>query len=264
MTTLIIPDVHQDIDSVKRILKLEDNGKLDEIIFLGDWLDSFHEPPQVANFKDTCLFLKSLVRDNKNSNKMTFLIGNHDLAYIYNNVFRNPVGKGASSRYLCSGVTAQKISIFKKIFYFDGLKDEWFIKNFKIAHRSQDWIFSHAGLIEQHIPMGLTSHQLVDDVLPEVWRNFRNFLHPQNELISDVGRGRGGWCDFGGILWLDFHCEFCPSINIGKQVFGHTYVPEPQVRGFNKKHESWNIDSNLKFYAKIKDGKLTSHKTPLK
>lgn len=56
MTTLIIPDVHQDIQSVKKIFAVEDVNSFDEVVFLGDWFDSFYEPPKVASFKDTCLF----------------------------------------------------------------------------------------------------------------------------------------------------------------------------------------------------------------
>lgn len=39
MKTLIIPDVHQRVDSVKSIFKNEKD--YDEVVFLGDWFDSF-------------------------------------------------------------------------------------------------------------------------------------------------------------------------------------------------------------------------------
>ena len=84
MKTLVIPDVHQDIAGVKKVFEIEKLESFDEIVFLGDWFDSFHEPPKVASFKDTCLFLRDLVWYNKDS-KMVFLVGNNDLAYIYNN-----------------------------------------------------------------------------------------------------------------------------------------------------------------------------------
>ena len=85
MKTLIIPDIHQDLAGLKKIFKIEKLESFDEIIFLGDWFDSFHEPPKVSSFKDTCLFLRDLVWENEKTGKMIFLVGNHDLAYIYNN-----------------------------------------------------------------------------------------------------------------------------------------------------------------------------------
>lgn len=260
MTTLIIPDVHQDIQSVKKILAVEDVNCVDEIVFLGDWFDSFYEPPRVASFKDTCLFVRDLVWENNKNKKMVFLVGNHDLAYIYNNKKSGYSNVVPSVTYWCSGVTKSKISTFRQIFYDKGLKDDWFVENFKIAHRSQGWIFSHAGMVNRQIPYGHTVDQVIDNVLPDVWLNFRNIAYRQNALISAVGVSRGGQDNTGGLLWLDYHSEFFASPDIGRQVFGHTYVAEPTANALNTEYESWNLDTNLKNYAKIRDGRLTTYR----
>lgn len=260
MTTLIIPDVHQDIKSVKKILAVEDINSVDEVVFLGDWFDSFHEPPKVASFKDTCLFVRDLVWKNNKNKKMVFLVGNHDLAYIYNNRSGGYSSVHPSITYWCSGVTKSKISTFRQVFYDKGLKDDWFIENFKIAHKSQGWIFSHAGMINRQIPYGYTVDQVIDEVLPDVWLNFRNVAYRQNALISAVGITRGGQDNTGGLLWLDYYSEFNASPDIGKQVFGHSYVPEPTATAMNTEYESWNLDTNLKDYAKIRNGRLTTYR----
>lgn len=260
MTTLVIPDVHQDIQGVKKIFAIEDINSFDEVIFLGDWFDSFHEPPKVASFKDTCLFVRDLVWENNKNKKMVFLVGNHDLAYIYNNKKGGYSNVAPSVTYWCSGVTKSKISTFRQVFYDKGLKDDWFVENFKIAHRSQGWIFSHAGMVNGQIPYGNTVDQVIDEVLPDVWLNFRNVAYRQNALISAVGVARGGQDNTGGLLWLDYHNEFRASPDIGKQVFGHSYVPEPTATAMNTEYESWNLDTNLKDYAKIRDGRLTTYR----
>jgi hypothetical protein len=260
MTTLIIPDIHQDINGVKKILAVEDINLIDEVVFLGDWFDSFYEPPKVASFKDTCLFVRDLVWENNKNKKMVFLVGNHDLAYIYNNRSGGHSSVHPSITYWCSGVTKSKISTFRQVFYDKGLKDDWFIENFKIAHRSQGWIFSHAGMINRQIPYGMTVDQVINEVLPDVWLNFRNVAYRQNSLISAVGISRGGQDNTGGLLWLDYYSEFNASPDIGKQVFGHSYVPEPTATAMNTEYESWNLDTNLKDYAKIRDGRLTTYK----
>jgi predicted phosphodiesterase len=59
MKTLVIPDVHQRVNSVKWIL--ENEKDYDEVVFLGDWFDSFFDPPKVAGFEETCEYLKHLV-----------------------------------------------------------------------------------------------------------------------------------------------------------------------------------------------------------
>ena len=260
MTTLVIPDVHQDIQGVKKIFALEDINSFDEVIFLGDWFDSFHEPPKVASFKDTCLFVRDLVWENNKNKKMVFLVGNHDLAYIYNNKKGGYTSVAPSITYWCSGVTKSKIGTFRQVFYDKGLKDDWFLENFKIAHRSQGWIFSHAGMVNRQIPYSFTVDQVIDEVLPDVWLNFRNVAYRQNALISAVGVARGGQDNTGGLLWLDYHNEFHASSDIGKQVFGHSYVPEPTATAMNTDYESWNLDTNLKDYAKIRDGRFTTYR----
>jgi hypothetical protein len=259
MKTLVIPDVHQDLAGVRKIFQLENLESFDEVIFLGDWLDSFHEPPKVSSFKDTCLFLRDLVWNNK-SNKMVFLVGNHDLAYIYNNKKSGYSSIVPSLTYWCSGVTKNKIGTFRQVFYDKSLKDDWFIDNFKIAHKSQGWIFSHAGMVNRQIPYGYTIDKVIDEVLPDVWANFRNTLHSKNALISAVGTVRGGQDNTGGLLWLDYYSEFFPSADVGKQVFGHSYVPEPTATAFDTEYESWNLDTNLKDYAIIRDGRLTTYR----
>lgn len=259
MKTLVIPDVHQDLAGVRKIFQIEKSESFDEIVFLGDWFDSFHEPPKVSSFKDTCLFLRDLVWNNK-SNKMVFLVGNHDLAYIYNNKKSGYSSIIPSLTYWCSGVTKNKIGTFRQVFYDKSLKDDWFIDNFKIAHKSQGWIFSHAGMVNRQIPYGHTIDKVIDEVLPDVWANFRNTLHSKNALISAVGTVRGGQDNTGGLLWLDYYSEFFPSADVGKQVFGHSYVPEPTASAFDTEYESWNLDTNLKDYAIIRDGRLTTYK----
>ena len=49
MKTLVIPDVHQRINNVEWIL--ENEKGYDEVVFLGDWFDSFFDPPKVAGFE---------------------------------------------------------------------------------------------------------------------------------------------------------------------------------------------------------------------
>jgi hypothetical protein len=259
MKTLIIPDIHQDLAGLNKIFKIEKLESFDEIIFLGDWFDSFYEPPRVASFKDTCLFLRDLVWSNKYG-KMIFLVGNHDLAYIYNNKSGGYNSVHPSITYWCSGVTKSKISTFRKVFYDKGLKDDWFFVNFKIAHSSQGWFFSHAGIVERQIPYAFTVEEVINKVLPDVWLNFRNITYRQNALISAVGVARGGQDNVGGLLWLDYYNEFNASPNIGKQVFGHSYVAEPTATALNTEYESWNLDTNLKDYAIIRDGRLTTYR----
>lgn len=260
MRTLVIGDVHQRVDSVKSILEAEKS--YDEVVFLGDWFDSFYEPPKVAGFEETCEYLKHLVLEHPNKDKFVFLIGNHDLSYIYENKDFSDKSISKTLKYFCSGFTKSKAKKFRHAFFNNGLKDEFFFNNFKFAHRSQNWTFSHAGVIIDHFPYGYSIDRLVNELLPDIWRNFRNLEYNHNWLISGAGVCRGGWHKVGGVTWCDWNMEFNASPDIGKQVCGHTTVREPSVLAMNTDYESWNLDTE-KDYGIITDGRFTTKRIPL-
>lgn len=260
MKTLVIPDVHQRISSLEGVLSLEKD--YDEVVFLGDWFDSFFEPPKVASFEQTCELLRNLVLEHPQRSKFVFLLGNHDISYIAENRNFSTKRISKSLDYFCSGFTASKAKKFRRHFYDRGLRDEFFLANFKLAHRSQGWTFSHGGVMPDHIPYGYDIDRLVNELLPEVWRNFRNLSFRHNWLISGAGVGRGGYSKIGGVLWLDWNMEFKATERVGRQVFGHTRVNQPSVESMNTACESWNLDTE-KDYGIIIDGRLITRPLPL-
>jgi hypothetical protein len=253
MTTIVIPDVHQRIKDVQNILDIE--KEYDEVVFTGDFFDSKHEYPIVSSFSDTCEYLKHLVLEHDNKDKFRFLIGNHDMMYIFLNNKDSHSGVHQYNPYYCTGCTSNKIKKFRKAFYDKGLKDDFFIKHFKIAYKTQGYVLSHAGISEKHIPNGKDIDYLLNSILPDVLKNFRNINYPNNFLLSGAGVCRGGNLSIGGITWLDWNMEFKASENVGKQILGHTRRIEPEClfEGTNK--ESWNIDTEI-HYAKIIDRKF--------
>ena len=134
MKTIVIPDVHQRTEFVKKALE---EKNYDEVVFLGDWFDSFFDPPKVTGFEDTCEYLKHLVLEHPNKDKFVFLIGNHDLGYIYENKDFSVHRISKTLKYFCSGFTASKAKKFRHAFFDHGLKDDFFFKHFKIAHQTQ-------------------------------------------------------------------------------------------------------------------------------
>lgn len=257
MKTLVIPDVHQRVDSVKWILENEKN--YDEVVFLGDWFDSFFEPPKVAGFEETCEYLKFLILEHPEKEKFVFLLGNHDISYIYENKDYSVHRISKTIKYFCSGFTASKAKKFRHAFFDHGLKDDFFLKNFKIAHQTQGFTLSHGGISIRHFPYGYTIDRFVNELLPDVWRNFRNLEYNHNWVISGAGYHRGGNHAIGGILWHDWNAEFNSSIDTGKQIVGHTTVTEPDCIHMNTPLECWNLDTE-KYYGIIIDGRLTTKK----
>ena len=261
MKTLVIPDIHQRVNNVKSIL--EEEKDYDEVVFLGDWFDSFYEPPHVASFEETCKYLKYLVTEHPNKDKFIFLLGNHDVQYIYTNNKSSQISIETPTHYYCSGFSKNKAKTFRKVFFDNNFKDEFFKKNFKLAYRTQNWTISHAGVNECHIPFNKDIDYLVDVMAQEAWQDFRHTSHKHNWIMSSAGWARGGTCRVGGLLWQDWRHEFKVSQILGKQIVGHTEIPAPAVLGEGTDIESWNIDTKQD-YGIIIDGKFITKNYKLK
>lgn len=259
MRTVVIPDIHQKIDWVGRILSRE--GTADEFIFLGDWFDSWEGAPGAASFAETCQFLRGLATSHPASSRFIFLVGNHDMPYIYHNSSSSRSAVKRGEEYQCSGFSRSKARAFRKVFYESGLRDNFFVSRFAPIHQSQGITISHAGLHDHHLLPGESPAQLIANRLPQVWSNFRNCHYPGNALLSGCGRSRGGEDLVGGVLWLDWNLEFTPSVRIGRQLVGHTHSPEPRGRALGTSCESWNLDTGVD-YAVVIDGLITTRRLP--
>lgn len=261
MKTLVIPDVHQRVEAVKTILAEEND--YDQAVFLGDWFDSFFDPPQVAGFEETCQYLKHLVLEHPERGKFKFLAGNHDVCYIHENRDFSHKAASRTVAYYCSGFTASKAKKFRHAFFDRGLRDAFFLEHFALAHTAQGFTISHAGIDTQHIPYGGTVETLVKETLPKVWKNFRTPELAHNWLLSGVGYCRGGRHKIGGVTWLDWHHEFVASEHTGRQIVGHTTVEEPRCMHPSTAKECWNLDTE-RHYGVIVNGEMAAREIPAK
>ena len=100
MRTLIIPDVHQKLVKLERILE---NNTFDQLISLGDWFDDFYDTP--AQAKKTAERIIELY--SKYGENFIWLLGNHDIPYLF---------PGTYDYYACSGNTRDKIKTIQEVF----------------------------------------------------------------------------------------------------------------------------------------------------
>lgn len=229
---LIIPDIHQNLDRLNEILATDDAKKAQEIIFLGDYFDSFDYDFYTL---EMCKFLNK----NIDNDRYTFLLGNHDAHYITK-----------VKQYVCSGWSFQKQAIV------DINLDKAFLKKIKPFRyekiAGKHFLFSHAGLHPSFAPVCF-DEMLKNDTVKE-W-----FSHKEEEIkesmILDVfnvmlaaGWDRGGKEEYGGITWMDWR-ELIPIKGLN-QVVGHTTYSKPQL--YNTYGDiNLNLDTNLKYYGKL-------------
>lgn len=234
---LVIPDIHQNIRWAEAILQKE-AANVDRIVVLGDYFDT--KVDSAADAAETCIYLSKL--SERFSAKFSFLVGNHDLPYLYdvqknrspkigdNNPYRN----GAYEPYL-----SESIKRNLPVAFLNALEPFAFV---------QGWILSHAGIHPKHLAtepiVGLEAlyHKLTKQVvsLPD---------EKPTELAA-VGIARGGTEEQGGITWLDWFKEFEDTLE-WPQIVGHTLIPEP-----NQKGRSWDLDTKAGSYGILTDGKL--------
>jgi hypothetical protein len=234
MTSLILPDIHHHTERADRIIKAE---PVDQIIFLGDYFDDFHDTALTA--KNTALWLKdSLTKPNR-----IHLMGNHDLPYRYCNPFIS-----------CSGYTSEKDDAINRVLNasdWDKLEFYTFVDG---------WMLSHAGLDNWLLRSKRVSVENVEEYLKiENARALKAGHSRQNHWFFQCGRARGGMNETGGLMWCDANREFTPTAGL-KQIFGHT----PQFNASLNKYYPRLIDeTNLALdttgqcYAIMRNGEVT-------
>ena len=240
-TCLVIPDIH--CRNFWRKTIDENIGKIDKVIFLGDYLDPYPEEieknpdlMEVNNFKDSYNALKMLnniISLKKNEpDKFILLTGNHTDSYIWS-----------------------KFSAASRTDYINWEKyHKFFLENlnlFNFVWTENDVIFSHAGISNGWAFEFLSTYMKYDESAlegisyikecAEVLKDteLKDFNIHYINAISNISRYRGGDYIYGSCEWADLreHVDMKKSITeiipIGEdgiyQVFGHTQLRSPII-----------------------------------
>ena len=185
MSTLIIPDVHENIAGLEKLLARAGNHS--GTVFLGDWFDSFTRTEQTT--RNTLAWLRA----NGDRQDYTFLWGNHDLPYAY------PL-----EPLMCSGHNFQTRLLLAEH------PQIW--QRFILTEVVDGWRISHAGF---------TNETAYGDIDRRCELTLAGLKHGNIGALVQAGRGRGGSQDVGGCTWLDWEREFKPVEGM-RQIVGHT------------------------------------------
>lgn len=231
MKSLIIGDIHDLVDLIQIFLKKYEKN-YDEIIFVGDYFDSFGNGPKMA--EKTAYWLKeSLTHPNRKH-----IFGNHDLHYKF---WRNHFIRG-------SGYSRNKADVINKIME----NEDW--KKLLFFYETQGFLISHAGISKHlaHPIFGLDTKYLKCSIEGD----YKNMLPAGlSSPFLSPGEARGGWQGtIGGITWLDWNLEFKPIRGVN-QICGHSWHENIQYKNYD---ESINvcIDTLPHSLLEIDNGKL--------
>ena len=225
MNTLLIPDIHNHVETADELLKAVPH---DEVVFLGDYFDSFDDDWEMAH--KTAAWLAKKLTDLKNA---TFLMGNHDMPYRFpRNIFLT-----------CPGFTFAKCKLIESIMR----PVDW--DKIKLCYFTQNYLISHAGVSRGLFPIT----PIVSDIEVLAERTLCQCEESINIPLIGAGRSRGGHQPIGGITWEDFR-TFVPIPGIN-QIVGHTH--DNYIRSeITPDSKNYCIDALPYYAAKIVDGEF--------
>lgn len=201
---LIVPDVHG-----RRFWEpaLQFPG---QVVFLGDYVDPY--PEDGIGDDETYENLLNIIDFKEaNAERVTLLIGNHELGY-FDTIFKN--SRSNHTYY----------SIFNEIFAGKNTRDL-----FHVCKQVDKYLFSHAGVscgwYKRHFRELMRCGVSIEEQL-------NNYFLDSKMAFDELGPSRGGSYPFGSPLWADLSeiwyetKPFDPNIF---QIAGHTRCEDAQI-----------------------------------
>lgn len=203
--TIIISDVHGNVDALLAVLKEVDPTSDDFVIFLGDVIDGGRHSDNLGD--EACAALACEAGDR-------IIVGNHEAPFLWPHL-KSSLGFGGMRPwdygYLCQVVARMKNTGKLRLF----------------EPTASGHLVSHAGINGRHSEALPLNKGFVDadlEYLP-AW-------------LGEVGESRGGAPgNVGGILWQDGSTFLADDTSPYRQICGHT----PQTSGYAKSGDGRRI-----------------------
>lgn len=228
MKILVISDLHGRTRWKKFINKAKE---YDAIVFLCDFVDSFFIPHH-----DQIINLKELIKFKQDNDNVYFVIGNHDLSYMYPLLYRCPgytkkLAQQATPLYQShEDLFTYAVELDSILFTHAGVSTVWLDR----YNREDISIADKVNKIVREHPMSLNFHQ----------NQGRKFSSSGNEITQSPV-----WIRPESLLKVSAHSY---------QVVGHTQIPYPDINTSNNRKVL--LTDSPDYYTVITDGKPSIHK----
>jgi hypothetical protein len=236
---IAIGDIHGRTDW-KQIVEIELH-KVDRIIFVGDYFDSFTIPmlDQIKNFNEIVKFAREY------PDKVVLLIGNHDYHYL-------------SMGETYSGFNPT---------YAMGIEHDYLRPNldlFKICHTEGEFLFSHAGFtrtwvkdLKINLPVRTETLDNIDTEINDFWKYKQHVFGWKRNPSKKMSAHTDSYGDniWQGPLWVRPDSLNADRIKGWTQVAGHT-----EMGGIKYRDGVYYIDALEAGYYLAFDGEETISK----
>jgi hypothetical protein len=248
--SLLIPDVHQDIDFLETALASGMAAGVAEIILLGDLLDGRRARTRSSRFaSQTLACVEQLLLEQ--SVPTTLLWGNHDYKYWKHRdivaAFSECPDSASFVETAIYGLSLHTLHALAgtriRRRRYSRLGTIWG-QFARLAVYRHGYVISHAGIHNDFWPR---DHSVEESValLNDAMRAVQDHpAHLDRTGLTEAGAARLGDRPFGGPLWLDWDDEFKDDLPF-PQIVGHT--PDPE--GARNKGRSWCIDGGQSCFA---------------
>lgn len=227
---LIVPDVH---GRTFWESALDYNG---DIIFLGDYTDPYPEE-MITTRQAYDNFLRIVNFKKKNSDRVTLLIGNHELHYF-------------DSAYLCTRFSSSYYKEYRRI-----LTSKNTAHLFQLCKQVGNYFFVHAGILKKWYDRHQPNFANLGSTLEE---QLNNYFKTDKRAFSETSAFRGGFDAASSPIWADIREYIAEKEHFNKkieQVVGHTLIEndEPYI------DDNVILLDNMKVYL-LKDGEIETYK----
>lgn len=211
MRIFVVPDLHGRTNWQQPVANfLSEAAATDQVIFLGDYLDSFTvaDQPMLDNFIDVLLLRE------QEPIRVVLLLGNHCFPYLFYPTFQ------------CSGFRPQLAPALHILF-------KTHQNLFQVAWQAGPYLFTHAGVSDMWLDVNrlairlLTGRYAHPDILADILNQLLTSAQGQR-LLWQVSNYNGGRDRTDGPLWVrPIHLSrgLLPGLI---QVVGHT--PQPHIQ----------------------------------
>lgn len=197
----------------------------DRVVFLGDYVDSFHHSDQeiLDNLNAVINLKKSLPQ------KVILILGNHDIQYLH------------YPKYSCSGFRPTMQLQLTEIF-------TQYLHLFQVAYQIKNHLFSHAGISQpwfQKFQSFLEIAPFMENL--EEWDSISEICNAveqthYRDILHQIGAKRGGSEEYGGMTWADKEEIWDHPLEGYHQVVGHTPVPLIEATSYNEETSVTFVD----------------------